>query len=152
MTPRADIYRLLLFAVYRNSQMLPARLWIQKLERTSGLHSVCTRKGNHMAGMQFLGRPIRRAWTLKWYFSLRGRSAAAMRSGSRNARPGAGRKRPRAPRLSQPDAVLSSVPGNDRGDAGRDAPQAAVGKGGMAVVSYATFGNRYRFPGKLWIT
>src|SRR5438874_8430475 len=87
------------------------------------------------------GTPDQADVPFKWYFSLCGRSATATRSSSGIARPGAGCKGPRPPRLSKPDAVLSPVPSNDRGDTGGHAPEAAVGKSGMAAFSHSTFGD-----------
>ena len=84
-------------------------------------------------------------------FSLCGRSAAATWSGAGIAGPGAGCKEPCAPRLSKPDAVLSTVPGDDRGDAGGYAPEAVAGTRRMAVVPYTTVGDGDQFQRKLRI-
>jgi len=87
----------------------------------------------------------------KMVFSLCGRSTAATRSRSRLPRSKAGCQRPCPPRLSKPDAVLSCVPGTDRGDADCHAPEAGTREGGMAVVSHPTLGDRHQSRRELWI-
>ena len=97
------------------------------------------------------GTTYQASMNLEMVFFLCGRSAAAVRSGPRIPRPRAGCKGPRSTGLSKPDPVLSVVPGNDRGDAGRHAPEATVGKSGMAVVAYTTLGDRHQSGRKLWL-
>jgi hypothetical protein len=98
-----------------------------------------------------LGLPIRRTWAMRWYFDPCGRSSAPIRSGCRLARPNPGRSGPRTRRLSKPDAVLSGVSGNGRGDPGCHAPAAAVGKSGVATVTHAILGDGNRPSRKLRI-
>lgn len=88
---------------------------------------------------------------LKVVLFLRERRATAMRRGSGFARPRAGFKGSRPPSLSQPDAVLSSVSSNDRGDAGCYAAKAAVGESGMAVISDAPLRDRHQSKRELSI-